>query len=371
MTSSSPHKSFLDRYDAGEFDRIETKSDADDHDVEQVNGPDEEDEDQDLDWPSAPPISFFDSLRGYESVSFSACSVPPPLTSFPVITQLHPAPKELDLSVPEVVPEAVPAEVPPPKPIVLESSCRISQEQAKLALLNHVSNQCCWGKSPIRNMVIQKMDSLPGLHYELQTFTERRETAWSYAPIKSNLRDFTNDLYLNSALSPGGVPPLPWDIDQAPAELFKDEIRQVVVPNTTSTKTCHRCRGSGLVRCRECSGRGWNRCIHCHGEGWMPEVSLKERCIFCHHSRHGHGQADCEKCHARGKVSCSICLGEGQIRFSLSESLQAMIADQMCSFFQVLYSTDHHLEGAHPGTHCGKARPAYGVDQGRVWRGGL
>jgi hypothetical protein len=40
-------------------------------------------------------------------------------------------------------------------------------------------------------------------------------------------------------------PPLPWEIDEEAAQQFKDEVRLVEVPRTESTKTCHRCRGTG------------------------------------------------------------------------------------------------------------------------------
>ena len=38
------------------------------------------------------------------------------------------------------------------------------------------------------------------------------------------------------------------------------------------------------------------------------------RCFYCQHSKHGHGQQDCQKCHTKGKVSCATCDGQGQIR---------------------------------------------------------
>ena len=49
-----------------------------------------------------------------------------------------------------------------------------------------------------------------------------------------------------------------------------------------------------------------------HGGGG-EHGSMKERCFYCHHSKHGHGQMDCSKCHTKGKV------GEGAITtFTLS-----------------------------------------------------
>ena len=34
------------------------------------------------------------------------------------------------------------------------------------------------------------MDYVPAHHYELQTFTEKRETSWTYAPHKVSIFDW-------------------------------------------------------------------------------------------------------------------------------------------------------------------------------------
>jgi hypothetical protein len=54
----------------------------------------------------------------------------------------------------------------------------------------------------------------------------------------------TFQMFSNS--SGGGlVPPLPWEIEEDAVQPFKDEVRLIEVPHTESTKTCHRCRGTG------------------------------------------------------------------------------------------------------------------------------
>ena len=84
------------------------------------------------------------------------------------------------------------------------------------------------------------MEYLAAYHYELQTFTEKRETSWTYAALKSG--------YETCGSSGGGlVPPLPWEIEEEPIQAFKDEVRLIEVPHTESSKTCHRCRGTGKV----------------------------------------------------------------------------------------------------------------------------
>ena len=59
------------------------------------------------------------------------------------------------------------------------------------------------------------------------------------------------------------------------------------VPNTGSTKSCHRCRGTGGMTCRDCNGKGWSRCLNCHGDGWLHDSGgHRERCFYCQ-VRHG------------------------------------------------------------------------------------
>ena len=66
-----------------------------------------------------------------------------------------------------------------------------------------------------RNMSIKKMEYIPAFHYELQTFSEKRETAWTYSPIRHGYGETVG------LLGGGGVPPLPWEIEEQPTQPFK------------------------------------------------------------------------------------------------------------------------------------------------------
>lgn len=66
---------------------------------------------------------------------------------------------------------------------------------------------------------------MPSYHYELQTFTEKRETSWTYAAIRNEF-----DAIIGNSLG-NGIPPLPWEIFEEPAQAFKDEVRLVQVRN--------------------------------------------------------------------------------------------------------------------------------------------
>ena len=119
----------------------------------------------------------------------------------------------------------------------------LTVEQARSALLSFVSAHCCYGTGAAKQMRITSMEYVPAHHYELQTFTERRETCWTYAPHKG---DTTHT---------DGPAPLPWDIQEKPVAMFKDDVRLVPVPNTGVVKSCHKCRGTGGMTCGDCAGK--------------------------------------------------------------------------------------------------------------------
>ncbi|XP_069175879.1 protein SSUH2 homolog isoform X1 [Procambarus clarkii] len=182
---------------------------------------------------------------------------------------------------------------------------QITDHQARAALLAHVADRCCWGSGAAKKMAIAKISYDSAFHYELQTFTEKRETSWAFTPYGGGDVDGPSN----------GAAPLPWDVEAQPAHLFHDEVKVVQVPHTASVKECHRCKGTGSLQCSECHGKGWTRCLSCHGDGWYTDSSgYKERCFYCQSSTHGHGRQDCLKCNAKGRVACPPCDSYGQIR---------------------------------------------------------
>jgi len=185
----------------------------------------------------------------------------------------------------------------------------VSEQEARTALLNLVAEHCCWGKAAARNMNITKIASTSAFHYEMQTFTEKRETSWAFMPHSGG--EIDGPRY--------GTAPRPWDIVAEPTDIFRNEIKVLQVPHTASVKQCHRCRGAGSLLCQECHGKGWTRCLSCHGDGWGSDsAGNKERCFFCQSSTHGRGRQDCLKCNAKGRVACPPCDSYGQIRCYIS-----------------------------------------------------
>ena len=108
--------------------------------------------------------------------------------------------------------------------IAPEIEPKLTEAQVRAAMLSHIASHCCYGKTAAKNMTIKKMEYLPAYHYELQTFTEKRETSWTYAAIRTGYESMLGNGGLGS-----GVPPLPWEIFEEPAQAFKDEVRLVQV----------------------------------------------------------------------------------------------------------------------------------------------
>jgi len=260
------------------------------------------DSEDDWDDASAPPADYLERVQGYEMVSFDTVPVPPPVED----------PEEKKEKDGE---EKDGEKEPAAAVLATETAVNLTHQQARAALLSHVSNKCCYGSGAAKQLQITSMDYVPAHHYELQTFTEKRETSWTYAPHKGGEVD-----------GPGrGGAPLPWDMEEPPANMFKEEVRVVTVPHTGVVKACHKCRGTGGMSCRDCSGKGWVRCLHCHGDVYLSEHGSgglgRDRCYYCQHSKHGHGHQDCSKCQAKGKVSCATCEGTAHIRCYIQLSI--------------------------------------------------
>ncbi|XP_032795927.2 protein SSUH2 homolog isoform X5 [Daphnia magna] len=274
--------------------------------------------------PSAPPLDHMDQVYGYETTSFDAVCVPPP----PSLSeweedqqlQLEQQKSRADGEKKEQQPEQQMAQgdgaggcsgtgATSPSRIQIADLPPVSEVDARNALLGMVTEHCCWGRSAARHMSIGKILSSSAFHYEIQTFTEKRETSWAFMPHGGGEVDGPRC----------GPAPRPWDIPADPTDLFRSEMKVLQVPHTASVKTCHRCRGAGSLLCQECHGKGWTRCLSCHGDGWGSDsAGNKERCFFCQSSTHGRGRQDCLKCNAKGRVACPPCDSYGQIRCYIS-----------------------------------------------------
>ena len=52
----------------------------------------------------------------------------------------------------------------------------ISEEVVREALLGLVGDNRCWGDATAKQMIIEKVEPVPALHYKLESFSEERIT---------------------------------------------------------------------------------------------------------------------------------------------------------------------------------------------------
>ncbi|XP_075218578.1 protein SSUH2 homolog isoform X2 [Lycorma delicatula] len=237
--------------------------------------------DENVSVPAVPPLELMDTVPGYENITFEAVVV-------------HPTPPPVETKKPSD--HLVTYKHLFPIPIT-----EITEDQVREALLRHVSKRCCYGTKPAKGLSFNFVQATYAFLYRLETFTERRESAWSFVPFNGNCEVDGSE---------NGEAPLPWDIEVLPKALFESEVKSLRVPHTSSVKACHRCAGTGHIQCPECRAKGWIRCLTCNGEGFNSE---QEICVHCRVSRHGFGRQDCFKCKATGKLPCPPCESSGLI----------------------------------------------------------
>lgn len=220
-------------------------------------------------------VSLLHRIYGYETVGYYVDA-----DSAPFIT-------------PPRASELIPSENYATTEEVVSRTFHASDDQVRRALLDLVSERCCYGKSAAKNMAISKIVTSSAFHYTLETYVETRSTAWDQEPYTGQPVD--------SPLN--GRAPLPWDIHCFPTQMFHDEIHIVEVPHTAAVMPCLGCRCLGWLRCYNCLGRGFKRCISCHGSGRLWKADA-----------HGHRHVDsCWRCHGTGRKRCPSCGGDGRV----------------------------------------------------------
>lgn len=226
-------------------------------------------------YPPGPPPDMFARYTGYENTRFGSSYVPPP---------------------PPYVPQPA-SQIPEQH---FSQSNIITEEQAREAMLQFVSEHCCYGKLPAQEMTIKDINPSNSYHYSLESFCESRATEWKFEPYRGQPID-----------SPvNGVAPQPWDINVQPPEMFADRKTKLEVPHTANIKPCHDCKAVGYIQCDVCCGDGSNPCGRCNGSGNVQEMDETVQCSICF----GTGYKRCDECNGDGRVKCPTCEGNAQMK---------------------------------------------------------
>lgn len=192
-------------------------------------------------------------------------------------------------------PPVQPMPTPDSQPAQDWSIPALSEEAAREAFCKYVDDKCCWSSGPAKDGVITKKDQFNTYRYRLETYTESRKTDWATKPYEGQP--------VNAFTQP---PPGPWQIPVTPPEMFKDSVKDVEVPYTSSVKPCDKCSATGKHACVACTGAGNKVCQKCSGSGNM---SAEESCSECN----GTGRKKCSDCSGQGTKECGTCKGKRQL----------------------------------------------------------
>ncbi|XP_038073536.1 protein SSUH2 homolog isoform X2 [Patiria miniata] len=188
----------------------------------------------------------------------------------------------------------------PPQRSDLPNMPTVTVEQAREALLSHVAENCCYGKKAAQEMVFNDISHSSAFHYKLETFTEKRTTAWASEPFKGQMVDGPAN----------GPAPGPWDMQCNPPAKFKNHKTAVEVPHTASVKIhCHHCNGSGHVH---------SPLLHDDDHHGHHHHDNHVECTWCH----GTGHQKCKTCHGHGQVTCGSCAGAGNLKVFIKLTIE-------------------------------------------------
>ncbi|PIK48396.1 hypothetical protein BSL78_14725 [Apostichopus japonicus] len=189
------------------------KGDVPDEDVEADPNNAQSNEPQ----PTAPPASAFDAISGYNQMD---AALPPPSYQDALSSQGPPQRQDL-----------------PPAPSV-------NDEQAKEALLQFVSEKCCYGTGAARNMKINDIVQSSAFHYKLETFTEKRLTKHAFEPYRGQVIDSA----ANGLLQVPGILQLTTDAISTGHVMTAVVQGSVDVMFALEEDGCNFCHGTGRVQ---------------------------------------------------------------------------------------------------------------------------
>ncbi|GFT67578.1 protein SSUH2 [Nephila pilipes] len=224
--------------------------------------------------PTAPDLSQIQKIPGYEGITLDYAVLEPP--SFPTWEPTDQNRKPV---------ENLPA---------------LTEEEVHAAVTEYASEHCCYGSAVARDMQVKEIVMMSAFHYKLETYAEKRESAYCFEPYKGQPIDGPAN---------GPAPP-PWDIQATPPGDFKCGKSKFEVPHTAFVKPCHTCVGNSRVICKDCQGNGRKQCTWCKGRGRRSQFDQEEICTSCN----GTGFDRCTWCSGTGQVKCKTCDGKGNLK---------------------------------------------------------
>lgn len=178
----------------------------------------------------------------------------------------------------------------------------LTEEEVRMAVAKHVSGKVFYSSSAVQEMKYAAIEGHMAYVYNLQTFTEMRETKWVYvAHTMGGMIDGPHN----------GPIPGPWDVVVMPQQEFHTGKTKVPVPHSEHISMCHTCLGAGNTRCHHCAGMGSKACTWCNGSGVRRQFDEARTCTSCSAT----GRDRCTWCTGHGFSRCSTCSGTGQLKY--------------------------------------------------------
>lgn len=178
----------------------------------------------------------------------------------------------------------------------------LTEEEIRAAVAKHVSGKVFYSNAAAREMSYASIEPCVCYVYNLQTFTESRETAWKYEPHRgTHIVDGPHN----------GPIPGPWEVPVFPKQEFFQDKTKVIVPHSEHVVQCHTCFGARNTRCHHCAGMGSKGCSWCSGSGIRTQFDERRTCTSCS----GSGRDRCTWCHGNGFSTCKTCSGSGQLKY--------------------------------------------------------
>ena len=176
----------------------------------------------------------------------------------------------------------------------------IDESEVRSVVTKYVSSGgSIYSLSRARQMMYSSIDTQTSYLYEVETFSEKRETKWM---VKSHDPSSPVDEPHNGPI------PGPWDVVVLPSVEYSADKKKVTVPHSQHIQQCHKCCGKGNIMCKHCSGVGFKSCSLCGGSGIRSDATP---CSSCSSS----GRDECIWCSSHGHKRCDYCNGHGHLKY--------------------------------------------------------
>ena len=179
---------------------------------------------------------------------------------------------------------------------------QLTDQEVREAVAKHVAGKVFYSSSAVGQMSYAAIESAVVYVYNLQSFTEARETAWVSVP-------HTPSAVMVDGPHNGPIP-APWDVIVQPSAEFVTGKTKVPVPHSEHVVPCQTCLSAGSTRCSHCAGMGSKGCTWCSGSGVRRQFDESRMCTSCN----GSGRDRCTWCSGQGYSRCSTCNGSGQVK---------------------------------------------------------